>query len=59
MRRMDSKDVELPEGKRRELAFVVDVIREGFADAVQLRRKPETRDGKILKIILFGSHGAP
>jgi len=56
MRNPNSKDVELPEGKRRELAFVVDVIREGFAEAVRLRRKPETRDGKILKIILFGSY---
>lgn len=56
MRNTDSKDVELPEGKRRELAFVVDVIREGFTEAVRLRRKSETRDGKILKIILFGSY---
>jgi uncharacterized protein len=46
----------LPEGKRRELAFVVDVLREGFAEAIDGRRAPRFRDGKLLKIILFGSY---
>ncbi len=46
----------LPEGKRRELAHVVNLIREGFAEAVAGRKAPRFRDGKLLKIILFGSH---
>jgi len=46
----------LPEGKRRELEFVVGLIREGFAKAVAHRTQPRFRTGKLLKIILFGSH---
>lgn len=46
----------LPEGKRQELAFVVDVIRSGFAFAVERRTMPRLRDAKLLKIILFGSY---
>jgi uncharacterized protein len=46
----------LPEGKRRELDFVVRVIREGFAKAIAHRTQPRFRTGKLLKIILFGSH---
>jgi hypothetical protein len=46
----------LPEGKRRELEFVVGVILEGFAKAVAHRTQPRCRTGKLLKIILFGSY---
>jgi predicted nucleotidyltransferase/HEPN domain-containing protein len=46
----------LPAGKRHELKFVVEVVREGFALAVQHRTVPHLRDGKILKIVLFGSY---
>jgi predicted nucleotidyltransferase/HEPN domain-containing protein len=46
----------LPEGKRRELAFVVDVVREGFAFAIARRTMPKLRGGKLLKVILFGSY---
>lgn len=46
----------LPEGKRRELAHVVDVLRNGFAFATARRTQPRTRGGQILKIILFGSY---
>lgn len=46
----------LPEGKRRELEFVVGVIREGFAKAVAHRTQPRFRTGKLLKIVLFGSY---
>jgi uncharacterized protein len=46
----------LPEGKRRELSIVVDVLREEFARAIALRTQPKFRDGKLLKIILFGSY---
>jgi predicted nucleotidyltransferase/HEPN domain-containing protein len=46
----------LPEGKQRELAFVVEAIRDGFAFAIARRTMPNLRGGKLLKIILFGSY---
>jgi uncharacterized protein len=46
----------LPEVKRSELARVVEVIREGFAEAISRRTMGRLRNGKILKIILFGSY---
>lgn len=47
---------ELPAGKRRELDHAVSILRETFAEAVSTRNAPRLRDGKILKIILFGSY---
>jgi predicted nucleotidyltransferase len=46
----------LPEAKRRELAFVVDLVRKGFAFAVERRTMPKLRGGRLLKVILFGSY---
>lgn len=46
----------LPEGKRRELELVIDIVREGFAKALAHRTASRFRVGKILKIILFGSY---
>jgi HEPN domain-containing protein/predicted nucleotidyltransferase len=46
----------LPQGKRAELAHVVEVIREGFAFATARRTQPHLREAKLLKIILFGSY---
>jgi len=46
----------LPEGKRRELAYVVETLRAGFAKATAQRTQPRFRNGKLLKIILFGSY---
>ncbi len=46
----------IPQGKRRELALVVEVLREEFARAIALRTQPKFRNGKLLKIILFGSY---
>lgn len=46
----------LPEGKRRELAYVVETVRAGFADAIAHRTQPRYRAGKLLKIVLFGSY---
>jgi predicted nucleotidyltransferase/HEPN domain-containing protein len=46
----------LPEGKRRELAFVVELLREGFGQAIAERKAERFKDGKLLKIILFGSY---
>jgi predicted nucleotidyltransferase len=45
----------LPAGKRKELDLVVSVLREGFAEALSRRTMPRFRNGKLLKIILFGS----
>lgn len=46
----------LPAGKQRELAYVVEVVRQGFAEAISRRTQPRFRAGKLLKIILFGSY---
>ncbi|NQE65003.1 HEPN domain-containing protein [Caulobacter sp. RHG1] len=46
----------LPAAKRKELDFVVQTLRDGFAQAVSRRTMPRFRTGKILKIILFGSY---
>lgn len=46
----------LPEGKRRELEFVVELIRDGFGFAVARRTMPRLRSARLLKIILFGSY---
>jgi len=46
----------LPEEKRRELAFVAEAVREGFAFAIARRTMPNLRGGRLLKIILFGSY---
>jgi uncharacterized protein len=46
----------LPEGKRAELTFVVETVRAGFAFATERRSTPELRNGKLLKILLFGSY---
>jgi len=56
MRSIDDIDVSLPEGKRRELAHVVDILRGGFAAAIRHRTQPRYRNGRLLKIILFGSY---
>lgn len=53
---MSSSLDHLPEGKRRELAHVVEIVRSGFADATALRTQPRFRSGKLLKIVLFGSY---
>lgn len=46
----------LPSGKRRELTRVVEIIREAFADAVEGRKAPRFKHGRLLKIVLFGSY---
>lgn len=46
----------LPEAKRRELAHVVALVREGFAFATARRTQPHLREARLLKIVLFGSH---
>lgn len=56
MKTLDDPDLKLPEPKRRELAHVVEVIRAGFAGAIRHRTMKRFRNGKLLKIILFGSY---
>jgi predicted nucleotidyltransferase/HEPN domain-containing protein len=46
----------LPAGKRCELEFVVETLRVSFAGALAHRTMPRFRNGKLLKIILFGSY---
>lgn len=46
----------LPAGKRRELEFVVEILREGFTEAISRRTVPRFRNGRLLKIVLFGSY---
>jgi predicted nucleotidyltransferase/HEPN domain-containing protein len=53
---MNTRLDHLPVGKRRELARVVEIVREGFAKAIEGRRAPRFKNGKLLKIILFGSY---
>lgn len=46
----------LPARKRRELEKVVEILHAEFADATSLASSKWKRDGRILKIVLFGSY---
>jgi uncharacterized protein len=46
----------LPESKRRELSHVVEVLFAEFADALKGRNAPHRKQGRILKVILYGSY---
>lgn len=46
----------LPPGKRRELDAAVAILRESFAETVATRKADRLKNGRILKIILFGSY---
>lgn len=46
----------LPAGKRAELAFVVDLLRTSFDEAVSTRRAEHLKSGRILRIVLYGSY---
>lgn len=46
----------LPVGKRRELDHAVAILRESFAEATATRKAERLKNGRILKIILFGSY---
>ena len=46
----------LPERKQRELARVVGIIQEEFADLVERSKSDAKKDGRIFKIVLFGSY---
>nr|WP_303705180.1 HEPN domain-containing protein [Brevundimonas naejangsanensis] len=46
----------LPIAKQRELDAAVEIIQDGFAKAISTRRADRLKNGRILKIILFGSY---
>src|SRR5690606_5264837 len=46
----------LPLAKQRELDAAVQIIQDGFAKAISTRRADRLKNGRILKIILFGSY---
>ncbi len=46
----------LPDGKRRELTRIVEILFAEFEDALKGRNAPHRKAGRILKIILFGSY---
>lgn len=46
----------LPPRKQVELRRVVEVIRESFTEAISTRRAERLKNGKILKVILYGSY---
>ena len=56
MKSITDKDVTLPLAKRRELDFVVETLRTGFAASVAKKGHEKYRQGRILKIILYGSY---
>lgn len=46
----------LPPRKQAELRHVVEVIRASFEEAISTRRAARLKNGKILKVILYGSY---
>lgn len=46
----------LPARARRDLSRAVDILREEFRNQIVKRNAPHIREGRILKIILFGSY---
>lgn len=53
---METSLEHLPESKRRELARVVEILFAEFEAAIAGGTSSHKRQGRILKIILFGSH---
>jgi len=46
----------LPHAKQRELQRVTEILFEEFTDAMKNTSSPKKKDGRILKIVLFGSY---
>ena len=46
----------LPHGKQREIARVTEILFEEFTDAMKSASSPKKKEGRILKIVLFGSY---
>jgi hypothetical protein len=49
----------LPQSKQRELAHVVRVLFEEFEAAHAMGTSKWKKQGRIFKIVLYGSYGAP
>ena len=49
----------LPEAKRRDLTRIVEILFAEFEDALKGRNAPHRKAGRILKVLLYGSYGAP
>lgn len=49
----------LPPAKQRELERVVQILFEEFGDATAIATSDWKKQGRILKVILYGSYGAP
>ena len=56
MNRMRTDLDHLPPGKQRELARVTEILFEEFSDAMKSASSPKKKEGRILKIVLFGSY---
>lgn len=56
MAELKTDTAHLPARARRDLACAVEILREEFEKQVARRRASHIRDGRILKIILFGSY---
>ena len=46
----------LPHGKQREIVRVTEILFEEFTDAMKSASSPKKKEGRILKIVLFGSY---
>ncbi len=46
----------LPHGKQRELVRVTEILFEEFTDAMKSASSPKKKEGRIVKIVLFGSY---
>jgi len=53
---LDEKLQHLPPHKRQELALATQIIFRGFRQALSNRTQKHRRDGRILKLVLFGSY---
>ena len=53
---LQSRIEKLPHRAQRDIERAVQILREEFAHATARRKSEQTRDGRILKIILFGSY---
>jgi predicted nucleotidyltransferase/HEPN domain-containing protein len=56
MKSMRTQLDHLPDSRQRELARVTEILFEEFADAMAGASSPKKKQGRILKIILFGSY---
>jgi predicted nucleotidyltransferase/HEPN domain-containing protein len=56
IRRVNSSLDHLPEGKRADLARILAILFSEFEDAIKGRMAPTRKQGRILKVVLYGSY---